>query len=110
MPDDGGPERAEAGRAAARVDVDPVRLDADGDDVGTDALKQSRREPVRCPVRAVGNHPPAGERLVDARMRIAEVLLFVGRHAYRAEQMREIAFGFVRPFPYPAEAGRWHAP
>src|SRR5690606_28262976 len=56
---DGGLEPVEVGGAAAVVDVQPVRLGTDGDDLGTGPRERLRRDPGGGAVRLVEDDPQA---------------------------------------------------
>ena len=60
--DDRRGQRAECGGAAAVVDVQAVRLVADGDDLRARQAQRLRREAVSRAVRAVGHDPQARQR------------------------------------------------
>ena len=70
---DGLREQREVGRAAADVDVRPVRLVADRRDLRAELLERLRREPGVGAVRAVDRDPKAGEVGAEALEHVLEV-------------------------------------
>ena len=72
---DGLAQRAEVGRAHPVVDVEPVRVGVQGDDVGAGPRVAVRGDRGRGAVRAVDHHPHPGQRLRGGRQQVRQVAL-----------------------------------
>ena len=96
--DHGGRQRVQVGGAAALVDVQPVRVGADRDDLGAGPAQQAGRELVGGPVRAVHDHPQPGQRRRPPC-----------RAGHGGQQVVQVALALVGGVPDPAEPALGHA-